>query len=77
MFQEVTEEENSLFLGSMNETATERRASVDHRYRAIMATLVMFRTAVNFKIDTGTDTILIKATDSHLQPKLRPVTAVQ
>lgn len=79
--QEVTEDVDSLFLGSMAETPAENGASVDEVISDTeppwRTTLNIGRTAVNIKIDSGADaTITNEATFSHLhiKPKLRPVT---
>lgn len=82
LVQEVTVEVDSLFLGSVSETATEKGATVDEVTADTeppwRTTFVMGRTEVNFEIDSGADTTLInEATYSRLyvKPKLRPVIA--
>ena len=61
--QEVTEEMDSLFLGSLNETANQGEATADEVITDTeplwRTTLVICRTAVNFKIDSGADTTII------------------
>ena len=76
---EVTEEVDSLFLGSVTETPAE--ANVDEIITDSeppwRTTLVICGTAVNFKIDSGADTTIInEATFKRLRvkPNLRPVT---
>ncbi len=78
----MTEEIDSLFLGSINETVNQSRTAVDEVITDTeppwCATIVMCRTAVNFKIDSGADTTIInEATYNQLRekPKLRPVTS--
>ena len=80
--QEVTEEIDSLFLGSINETVNQSSTAVDEVITNTeppwRTTIVMCRTAVNFKIDSGAGTTIInEATYNclHERPKLRPVTS--
>lgn len=80
--QEVTEEIDSLFLGSLNKTANQGEATADEVITDTeppwRTTLVICRTAVNFKTNLGADTTIInKATFSRLREKLRlkPVTS--
>lgn len=82
MIQEVTEEVDSLFLGSINETMTKNEATVDEVITDTeppwRTTLVICHTPVSFKIDSGADTTIInEATYSSLRvkPKLSPVTS--
>lgn len=80
--QEVTEEIDSLFLGCVSEVVNQSRTEVDEVIADTeppwRTTIVMCRTAVNFKIDSGADTTVInEATYNRLceRPKLRPVTS--
>lgn len=70
--------EDSLFLGSINETAEENGAMVTEviTYTELpwCTKLVICRTTVNFTTDACADTTIINgATNSHVKPKLRPV----